>query len=166
MARNGSTSAFGELATAKFDAHCSVPHSVQRPGGAGDKTGGDGVLAEEVRITGRHHGVDRKPARVTVIGVQPVSAPGVVAQHDRGLQPPDPTGDLATSFERAVELAVDVGVECSAGVEDPARDVGSPQAPRLQERLHGARGVDGDDRGQSGTPVPASKWNPSFIGEK
>ena len=72
---------------------------------------GQPVLGEEVRIAGRHDAVDRQPAGVAVVGVEPVALPRVVAEHDVGSELADDACDLAPPFERRLELAVDAAEE-------------------------------------------------------
>ena len=44
------------------------------------------VVGEEVGVAGGDQAVEREPARVAVVGVEPVALPGVVGEDHVGLQ--------------------------------------------------------------------------------
>ena len=69
--------------------------------------GGQSVLGEEVRISGCDDRVAGKEAGVSVIGVQPPPAPGVMGQHDIGTKLADDAGDRTYCDTVLFELAVD-----------------------------------------------------------
>ena len=69
---------------------------------------GDCVLREEVRVAGGDDALARQEAGVAVVGVEPVSLPRVVTEHDVRPELADHQGDAARAVEVAVELAVDV----------------------------------------------------------
>ena len=71
----------------------------------------DPVLLEEVRIACGDHGVAREQSGVAVIGVQAITLPRIVAEHDLRAQLSDDLRDRATQRERAVEFAVDLAEE-------------------------------------------------------
>ena len=72
---------------------------------------GNSVFREEVRIAGCDDALARQHAGVAMVGVQSVSLPRVVPQHDVGSQLTDRQGDPATGGQVAVELAVDIAQE-------------------------------------------------------
>ena len=68
---------------------------------------GERLLGEEVRVARRHDALDGEEAGVAVVGVEPVALPRVVAEHDGGLELPDPVRHLPPLAHARVELAVD-----------------------------------------------------------
>ena len=67
---------------------------------------GERLLGEEVGVPRGHDTFDGEEAGVAVVGVQAVALPGVVAEHDRGLELADPVRDLPALAHAGVELAV------------------------------------------------------------
>src|SRR5207245_3684404 len=72
---------------------------------------GDVVLREEVRIPRSDHPVGDEEAGVAMVGMEAVTLPRVVAEHDRGTGPADPPGHPLSLLDAGHELAVDSAQE-------------------------------------------------------
>ena len=85
--------------------------SASQSSSAVGRWGARSEVGEEVRVACRHDAVGHEEAGVAVVGVQAVAAPGVVTQHDVGLQTADPPRQLATLVDARLQLTVGVAEE-------------------------------------------------------
>src|SRR4051795_10950671 len=80
------------------------------------------LLREELGIACGHDGVGGEEPRMAMIGMDAIATPRVMAEHDIGLEPPDPVRDLPSLAQPAVELTVDPSEEHDVIRAGPAEE--------------------------------------------
>jgi hypothetical protein len=90
-----------------------LPEEQRRRAMGGAELGGEG------RLPGRHQTVHYQPAGVAVVGMEPVAAPGVVAEEDLGSEPADHLADPPPLADARLELAVGEVEEVDLSAPEP-----------------------------------------------
>ncbi len=87
---------------------------------------GETEFGEEVRVACSDHAVAREQSRVAMVGVQPISLPGIVPEHHVGAEFANHARHVAACREVAVEFTIDT-------LEEPhlARRVAGQPASRI-----------------------------------
>src|ERR1700722_14295135 len=64
------------------------------------------LLGKKMRVSRRHDAVSGQEAGVSMVGMETVSLPGIMAQDYVGADPADPVGDLPSLAQPGLEFAV------------------------------------------------------------